>query len=727
MGVQSFKVLGLAILAAASFATAGFIPIEGVFIQAWLYASWDNPDHWKQLNGDNPNPKITAENAWDLEAQYWKSMGVTQVIDGDIAYKNVGDSLWHASYPGHLKDSVEYGGNVDKNIIMAKAKKYGFKVYLGLGVDNAWWGWDLLRDEDFQGFKNAMMKAGAFARDLYEVYVDSMGYGETFGGFYSVYEIWNHNHLNEGDSIRDEYAKRLAAGFNILIDSLNKVDPKRPLLFSQFATEDLDALDIRDTIYNDNGSVKRAGPRGYGTLKNTELFWQKFFETAHFREQDKCLPMDAVGGGGQKIDRVEAWTAAYENAVKNSGSKIGYYANIEDFAQPDMPWHQEQAYTPLYGRSYISAGHIGRFARQIAIAQRHTKGIFNFAFSHYHSPLNAIPGYYEVLLNYLQTQQGDLVAPTLPKTLHVIDTLAYNESQSAKKGYSVNDRVFKFYWEGALDNKWNGALDDHGIHRVKINQPVRTYGHDSEIADSTVAYATATRSESGVMAHEPDSIYFPHSTGRECSGEAGVEEYCFLPRFHADGNFNEKMRYATDKVFFDNDKFVFITMDVWGNEAVSKPFTLHEAAAGIGGRYDITLELDSVRMFKVPVKDTLRSTFALDSSKWVQDGPDTRSSSSSGENLSSSSSSANDSSSSSTEILPNFHYSVNGLKVFRDGSVWKLQYNTNRAGTYRLVIYAPTGARMHVANVWLKDGSNVLPLPKNNVGYSRFYIQLLPR
>ena len=707
MGVQSFKVLGLAILAAASFATAGFIPIEGVFIQAWLYASWDNPDHWKQLNGDNPNPKITAENAWDLEASYWKSMGVTQVIDGDIAYKNVGDSLWHASYPGHLKDSVEYGGNVDKNIIMAKAKKYGFKVYLGLGVDNAWWGWDLLRDEDFQGFKNAMMKAGAFARDLYEVYVDSMGYGETFGGFYSVYEIWNHNHLNEGDSIRDEYAKRLAAGFNILIDSLNKVDPKRPLLFSQFATEDLDALDIRDTIYNDNGSVKRAGPRGYGTLKNTELFWQKFFETAHFREQDKCLPMDAVGGGGQKIDRVEAWTAAYENAVKNSGSKIGYYANIEDFAQPDLAWHQEQAYTPLYGRSYISAGHIGRFARQIAIAQRHTKGIFNFAFSHYHSPLNAIPGYYEVLLNYLQTQQGDLVAPTLPKTLHVIDTLAYNESQSAKKGYPVSDRVFKFYWEGALDNKWNGALDDHGIHRVKINQPVRTWGHEDQVTDSTVAYATATRSESGVMAHEPDSIYFPHSTGRECSGEAGVEEYCFLPRFHADGNFNEKMRYATDKVFFDNDKFVFITMDVWGNEAVSKPFTLHEAAAGIGGRYDITLELDSVRMFKVPVKDTLRSTFALDSSKWVQDGPDTR----------------------KDGIVPfkKGNYSLNGLEVVRAGNLWKLRYNVQKLGEYRLIIYTASGAKTFVSDVYLTTRTGELMLPKNNVGYSRFYIQLLPR
>lgn len=623
-----------------SSAFAGFIPIEGTFIQAWMYARWDEPTY------------IGPKDAWDQEAKYWKSLGINQVIDGDIAYKNSGESNWRACYNSKL-DSVVVEC-YDKDIIFAKAQKYGWKVYIGMGVDNDWWNWDLTNDEHFKKYIAAMMKAGAFARELYDIY--NTQYPENFGGFYSVYEVWNHNKFNYGDSIRDLYAERLAEGFNIVIDSLNNIDPTKPLLFSQFATDDPHAFDISE-----------GGPYGFGTLKNTEKFWTKFFELTHFREQDKNLPMDAVGGGGQLIDSVEPWTKAYGDAIKNSNSKIDYYANIESFAQPSYHFIYDTKRTPLYGRSYNSPAPVGRFVRQIAVAERHTKGIFTFAFSHYHSPVNNIPGYYKVLLNYLQTEEGDKEPPTLPDSLIIIDTIAKNIALSNELERDIFDSVFKFYWVG--------AKDDNGIHRVKLNRVVELNG---ALFDSTFAYSVSVSTTSGKVAHEPDSMYFAHSTGRECIGlEYPEEEDCYNPRFKGEADYR------------------FVVQDVWGNETFSKPFTLKAT----GGRRTIIPELDQVVMYEIPEKDTLRSYFAIDSA-WTKEEPKP------------------------TPIKNHGQWTKNGLRVYHHSGIWKLKYHVNDPGEYGLSIYSPTGARTHYKRYSLKKGWQELSLPNNQIGYSRFYIQM---
>lgn len=630
----------LIIVLAATQALAGFIPIEGTFIQAWMYARWDEPGY------------IGPKDAWDQEASYWKSIGINQVIDGDIAYKNPGESNWRACYESKL-DSVVVECR-DKDIIFEKAHKYGWKVYIGMGVDNDWWNWDLTNDEHYEKFKAAMMKAGAFAHELYDIY--NTRYPENFGGFYSVYEVWNHNKQNYGDSIRNLYAERLAEGFNIFIDSLNKIDPTKPLLFSQFATDDPYATDISD-----------GGPYGFGTLENNEKFWTRFYEVAQFRDQDKNLPMDAVGGGGQLIDSVEPWTKAYGDAIKNSGSKIDYYANIESFQQPPYHFLYDTKRTPLYGRNYNSPAPVGRFARQIAVAQRHTKGIFNFAFSHFHSPVNSIRGYYEVLLNYLQTQKGDEVSPTLPDSIIIIDTVAKNIALSNELGYDVIDSVFKFYWVG--------AKDDHGIHRVKLNRMVEVNG---TLQDSTFAYSVSVSTTSGKVAHEPDSMYFAHSTGRECIGlQYPEEEDCYNPRYKGEADYR------------------FVVQDVWGNETFSKPFTLKST----GGRTTIIPELDTIIMYEIPAKDTLRSYFAIDSA-WAKEG------------------------SKPNPINNQTQWTKNGLRILFDGNAWKIQYRVYSAGEYGLSIYSPTGARTYYKRHSLKVGSHELPLPNNQLGYSRFYVRI---
>lgn len=627
-------------LVCASFLMAGFIPIEGTFIQAWMYARWDEPGY------------IGPKDAWDKEASYWKSLGITQVIDGDIAYKNAGDPNWRACYDSKL-DSVVVEC-YDKDIIFAKAKKYGWKVYIGMGVDNDWWNWDLTNDEHFLKFKAAMMKAGAFAHELYDIY--NTQYPENFGGFYSVYEVWNHNKFNYGDSIRNLYADRLAEGFNIVIDSLNKIDPTKPLLFSQFATDDPHSFDISE-----------GGPYGFGTLENNEKFWTRFYEKANFREQDKNLPMDAVGGGGQRIETVEPWTKAYGDAVKNANSPIDYYANIESFQQPPYHFLYDTKRTPLYGQNYNSPAPVGRFARQIAVAQRHTKGIFNFAFSHYHSPVNSIPGYYNVLLNYLQTQKGDEMAPRLPDSIIVIDTLAKNIALSQELGRDVIDKVFKFYWVG--------ASDDNGIHRVKLNRMIEVNG---VVLDSTFAYSVSASVTSGKPAHEPDSMYFAHSTGRECIGlEYPEEEDCYNPRFKGEADYR------------------FIVQDVWGNETFSKPFTLKST----GGRTTIIPELDTIIMYEIPEKDTLRSYFAIDSA-WTKEEPKP------------------------TGLKKHPFVSKNGMKLVRNGNTWCVHFVASKSENYRLSVYTPSGARMLEKEVYLNQGENLVPLPGNALGYSRFYIQI---
>lgn len=523
----------------------------------------------------------------------------------------------------------------DKDIIMEKGKKYGFKVYLGMGVNNDWWGWDLIRDEDFEKFKGAMIQAGKIAREIYNIYHTK--YPETFGGFYSVYEVWNHNRFNEGNTIRDLYAERLATGFNIVIDSLNKIDSTMPLLFSQFATDDPSSMDI-----DIDGKAN-----GFGTLRNTELFWTKFLELAHFRRQDKMLPMDAVGGGGQTINTVEPWTEAYGNAVINSQSKIGYYANIESFTQPPFPFLYDTDYTPLYGRNYNSSAPIGRYARQIATAQRHVKGIFSFAFSHYHSPVNNIPGFYDVLTNYLEDQSTDTIPPKLPNRLTIVDTVALNTALS-NDSTIISDRIFMFLWEG--------ASDDHGVWRVNLYKN-----------DSVYAYSVSTRTESGVTAHEPDTIYFAYNTKRSA-------EYIYNPRYT------------------EEEDYHLSVVDVWGNETFSQSFILKPSYP----RITIPLEDSTSVLYKIPLADSLRSHNALDSSDIKQ------------------------------LLVNNSQILKNECRITKNGNSWTLHYNAKLRGEYAVRIFSATGARVFDKKINMVIGENAISLPENSIGYSRFYVQVLP-
>lgn len=68
--------------------------------------------------------------------------------------------------------------------------------------------------------------------------------------------------------------------------------------------------------------------------------------------------------------------------------------------------------------------------------------------------------------------------------------------------------------------------------------------------------------------------------------------------------------------------------------------------------------------------------------------------------------------------------SKNGMKLVRNGNSWWVHFVATKNENYHLSVYTPSGARMLSKEVYLNQGENLVPLPKNALGYSRFYIQI---
>ncbi len=442
-------------------------PIYGNFIQPWLYGNW-------------------SDEQWDQEFAYMQSVGIEAIIMGDAAWRDAGQTTWYTHYASNLPNTSQASNDLEK--IFQRASQYGLKLYIGMGSDAEWWSWNLSNETDAQKFFDAMTMSTHFINEIYERYQPL--YPDVFCGFYSVYEIWNHVDWNQ-EQTRGQYAANLSYGFNLLIDSLNKINPDMPLLFSPFAT-------IADWC---------------ATKENTQLFYESFFTQTNFRPQDGMLPMDNVGGGGQTVETVEAWTKMYGDAIRNSGNKLNYYANIENFAQPPGEKLYDTESTPLYGVNYWSSAPVGRFVRQLEIAQRYATKIFNFSFSHYYSPVNNIPGFYDAFVHYLQTGEIDSEYPSSPSNVYFAMEIALNTATSQPVD------VLKVTWDELSDN--------YGIMRVNLYK-----GTD------LVAYRVAVRRDMVNQISEPPFIYYP-----EYSDDAGLYRLGIV--------------------------------DVWGNETISTPFEIN--------------------------------------------------------------------------------------------------------------------------------------------------------
>jgi len=415
-----------------------------------------------------------------------KEIGIQEIIMADIASRSNSNEPWSCSYPSQLSNTSLSADETTK--ILKQAKKGGVKVYLGLGCDSRWWNWNLCNDNDYQEFAEAMTMSCKIARELYSTYKTE--FSNTFSGFYSVYEIWNHIEWNDPQR-RSIYAQRMAEQFNRLIDTLNAIDPSMPLLFSPFATQ-------ADWCAN---------------IENTQTFYEDFFQKCHFREIDEMLPMDNIGGGGQTLATVNPWCNMYANAVANNNGIPQCNANIESFVQPADSLLYDTNTTPLFGVNYWGSAPIGRFVQQLEIAKNYANKIYTFAYAHYQSPLNNIPGIHKNLAQYLHTGEIDSIYPTLPQKVKYEMVDIENNSSSKHK-------VLKLTWS-------DDFYDEMGILRVNLYKEGKC-----------VAFRTSTRSENGNIAHEPDFLLYPNYSK------------------------SDKTQYELGFV------------DTWGNECKSSPFCI---------------------------------------------------------------------------------------------------------------------------------------------------------
>ena len=105
-------------------------PITGNFIQPFLYMGYSD----KQM---------------DQEFAKMAEYGMDTLILGDMAVRNDANSAWTLGYPSKLPEFENASSRNDYVTKLFKyCKKYGIKLYLGLGLAGEWWNKDLSKDAD---------------------------------------------------------------------------------------------------------------------------------------------------------------------------------------------------------------------------------------------------------------------------------------------------------------------------------------------------------------------------------------------------------------------------------------------------------------------------------------------------------------------------------------------------------------------------------------------------
>lgn len=271
-----------------------------------------------------------------------RAAGYDSVILQFTRYKVGG--VCYTYYPSACM--TDYYDTVDDSMsnvlgdLLAAAKKHGFKVWVGLSVDDDdWWGVTCYFDE---GWMSALGEVDVqMIREIAALYSEE----EAFYGWY-----WAHELFSNPAGIEKIWAKLL----NSAIDTLNEVDPARPLMLSPFRHVQT------------------------GLVTNEYRMWHRFFEAVGFREGDIFAPQDSMGKLNQNKEiskRSYRLIYDYLNAVKRAvGEEEGLtlWINVELFQKEN-------------GDEYNTAD-IERVKMQLANASRVTDTLVTFSMSHYGLP-----------------------------------------------------------------------------------------------------------------------------------------------------------------------------------------------------------------------------------------------------------------------------------------------------------------------------------------------------
>jgi hypothetical protein len=299
--------------------------IRGTFVQGWLCASWNDTQ-------------------WDAEFAALKEAGMDYLIVAPMFQTSEnGDksALYPSSMVHHAPDVLETG--------LQHAKKNGFKVFLGLNMNERWWKADY---PDYWLYEQ--MEIGNKVIDEILAKYKSR-YGETLYGWYWVWEIDNLNWNTP------EKRKILANAMNINLDHIAKVSPDMPLMLSPFMN------------YKVGVNAEE-----YGQM------WREIFAQTHFRNGDIFAPQDCIGAGGLTLDRLPEWFAALKAAVDAKPGLL-FWSNVENFEQ----------------ETWTSAP-IERYVKQIEIERPYVSGMITFSYCHYYSPLRCEKSLHDAYVYYLK-------------------------------------------------------------------------------------------------------------------------------------------------------------------------------------------------------------------------------------------------------------------------------------------------------------------------------------
>jgi hypothetical protein len=323
------------------------VTIKGTFVQGWLCGSWNDTQ-------------------WDVEFTALKEAGMEYLIIAPMLQVDENGNK-SALYPSSM---VPDAPDVLEKCLQ-HAQKNGFKVFLGLNMNERWWKTDY---PDYWLYEQ-MEIGNKVADEILEKYKSR--YGETLYGWYWVWEVDN---LNFNTA---EKRKILSNSLNINLYHLTKVCPDMPLMLSPF-------VNYRVGV----------NAQGHGQM------WKEIFAQTHFRKGDIFAPQDCIGAGGLTLDRLPVWFDNMKAAVDTKPGLL-FWSNVEDFEQ----------------HSWTSCT-MDRYTKQIEIERPYVNGMITFAYSHYYSPSACNRMLHDAYVYYYKNNELPKIA--VPKPVSDV-TLTKNE------------------------------------------------------------------------------------------------------------------------------------------------------------------------------------------------------------------------------------------------------------------------------------------------------------
>jgi hypothetical protein len=373
---------------------------EGTFTQPWCV------------------DKYTTQAQWNSEFTYMQNVDMTLWI-----YQWTGDSKNNTTiYPTHIAGYTQSSAYDQVETALATAKNFGFKVFMGLVFNDAWW---QKEGSDRAWLMNEAAEMNAVADELYTNYFSR--YPDTFAGWYINWEMDNYAFYNT-DPVQKQNMIDALNAVSLHLDSLN------PALSSSIAP-----------FFNTKGGA---------TPEQWETFW---YDIMSQTSVDVLAMQDGVGVGHATIAQLPEWYLHVCAGVWRAGKQC--WTDLENFT----------------GTSHLKPAPTQRIIDQHQAEYPYVDKIITYSFIEAMSPAwGWNPVYYNGYKNYVDSVQGPTPTPEPGGVMHVSNIAM--SSQKSGQSYKalaavtvvdannapVSGAIVYGTFSGATSDSVNGVTDANG-------------------------------------------------------------------------------------------------------------------------------------------------------------------------------------------------------------------------------------------------------------------------